>query len=122
MTRPSGSYPIVNRRIVGAVLLALGIAVAVPGIVIAGVELWHGVYHRHPPIWQNIAAAALFVAAGASLIQTGSVRETLGIVRAAIPLFQSQQPGGNRRTDPPLDDGSDDAIELPPPQPPRRQR
>jgi len=103
MTRPSGSFP-ASRRITGGILLTLGIAAAVPGLIIAFVELWHGVANRHPPIWQNIAGAALFVAAGASLIQTGSARETIGIIKAAIPLFQSQQPGGQRRTDPPAED------------------
>lgn len=113
MTGPrfSGSYPAAHRRVVGGLLLTLGLVAAVLGLAVAGVEFWHSLENRHPIIWQNIAGAALFVGAGAGLIQTGSVRETLGILRAAIPLFQSQQPGGNRRTDPPIDDAAENVVD-----------
>lgn len=67
--RASGAFVSANRRLVGGLLLTLGICAAAPGLAIAFIELWHGVAHRHPPIWQNIGGAALFVAAGASLIQ-----------------------------------------------------
>ncbi len=100
MNRPSGQFPAMHRRLTGGVLLLLGIAAAVLGLLVAGVEFYHSVESRHPVIWQNLAGALGLIAGGAGLIQTGSVRETLGIVRAAIPLFQSQRLDGERSTDP----------------------
>ncbi len=110
MNRPSGQFPGVPRRVTGAVLLMLGIVAATLGLLVSGFEFYHSVEGRHPVIWQNLAGALGLLAGGAGLIQTGSVRETLGIVRAAIPLFQSQQPGGSRRTDPPIEPPDDKDV------------
>lgn len=107
MNRPSGQYPAAHRRLTGAVLLMLGIAAAMLGLLVSGFEFYHSVEGRHPVIWQNLAGALGLLAGGAGLIQTGSVRETLGIVRASIPLWQSQRLNGDRSTDPKV-------IESPP--------
>lgn len=107
--RHSGTYPVANRRVVAWMLLLIGLAAAAFGLGIAGVELWHAVRERHPAIWSNVAAAALFFGSGVALIQTGSVRETLAILSDALPLFASRRVGGRRATDPDDADNDDEA-------------
>jgi len=113
VSRPSGSYPVVNRRITGAIMLIAAVVLIGIGTTIAGVEVYHLFENWHPVIWQNLAASLGFIGAGASLAQTLSVRETLSMMRAAVPLFQSQQVGGQRSTDPKSTDDDDDAPKLP---------
>ncbi len=101
--RMSGSYPVISRRLTGWTLFLLGFGAALFGFAVAVAETIHALENRHPVVWQNLTAAGVFMLAGAGLIQTGSVRETLGILSEAIPLFASRRPGGRRETDPPAD-------------------
>lgn len=111
-SRRSGAFVAAHRRITAWLLVMLGFASALMGLAILGVEMWHAVINRHPAIGFNIASGVGLFAFGAGLIQTGSVQNSLGVMREflgeAIPLFQSQRPGGARRTDPPAtdDDGA----------------
>lgn len=98
-----------TRKVAGWLLLVLGVASAVLGLSIAGVELYHAIYSRHPAIPTNVLTAALFLGAGASIIQTGNVRDTISILREAWPLVASRRPGGKRRTDPPKDESHHDS-------------
>lgn len=92
-----------TRKAVNWLLTLIGFGSAVAGLSFAILELYHSVTSRHPLIWQNLAGAALFLGAGASIIATGSVRETVSILRDAWPLMSTRRPGGRRRTDPPRD-------------------
>lgn len=114
--RRSGTFAAVNRRVVAWMLLLLGFTAASLGLAVLGVELWHAVVNRHPAIGFNIGSGVGLFAFGAGLIQTGSVQNSLAVLRdllgEAIPLLASRKPGGERRTDPPIDDDVADVADL----------
>jgi len=108
ITRPfTGENPVVSRKTVGWIFLIFGILFALAGIVTIVVELVHAVLNvlnpklGHMLDWKSLSAGAMLGMMGLGFAQTASFRDTIAIIGAAVPLFRSQRPGGNRSTDPP---------------------
>lgn len=114
-SRHSGTYQVANRRVVAWTLFVLGFGCAIYGFLFAGLEAYHLFRNAHPVDKWNLAVAAGFLVAGARLIQTGSVRETMQTVRDAATdvalALSDRRPGGQRRHDPPLDDDREDGAD-----------
>lgn len=101
MSRPSGTYATVSQPIIAGTMFFVGFASAIGGLVFAGIEMFHAAIHSHPPIYMNIGLSVGFILGGLRLIQTGSVKRTMATIGE---LFASRVPGGNRSTDPSLDE------------------
>ena len=104
MSRPSGSYPMtVGRSMIAWTLFITGFVLIAFGVGFLGMECLHAAFREHPMImWPNLGVAVGCVMGGAQLVRTGSVQETIALVRENIPLLNSRRAGGNRATDPEL--------------------
>jgi hypothetical protein len=104
---------------VGHMLVATGVVAVVCGFAIVGVEIVHQWIGVHRAIPSNYVAGGVFVLGGAALVQTGSVKATLDILIAIIPIIGTARKGGSRSYDKLLDkpgesEISTDELELPP--------
>lgn len=101
--RSSGAFVALHRRITAWLLLVLGFAAAVMGLGIMAVEIWHAITNRHPAIWSTVGLGVGLFTFGAGLIQTGSVQNSLSVLREflgeVIPLLASRKVNGMRSTD-----------------------
>ncbi len=110
MNRQSGQYPVtVGRGVIAWTMFLTGFALIATGFIFLAVELLHAARDTHPLIvWPNLGVAVGCVIGGAQLVRTGSVQETIAIVRDSIPLLASRRVGGDRATDIPLHEAPTD--------------